>query len=63
MLGGIFGAHKKTLSNKYLGLYYGGEAGIRTLGGLQTLAGFQNQCFRPLSHLSFVSLNYWERVG
>ena len=29
----------------------GGEAGIRTLGGI-ILAGFQDQCFRPLSHLS-----------
>ncbi len=30
----------------------GGEAGIRTLGGLQTLNGFQDRRFRPLSHLS-----------
>ena len=30
----------------------GGEGGIRTLEGLQTLAGFQDQCIRPLCHLS-----------
>ena len=30
----------------------GGEAGIRTLGGLQTLNGFQDRRLRPLSHLS-----------
>ena len=29
----------------------GGEGGIRTPGSLQ-IAGFQDQCFRPLSHLS-----------
>ncbi len=29
----------------------GGEAGIRTLGGLP-LNGFQDRRFRPLSHLS-----------
>ena len=29
----------------------GGGAGIRTLGGVN-LAGFQDQCFRPLSHPS-----------
>ncbi len=32
----------------------GGEGGIRTLEGLQTLAGFQDQCIRPLCHLSGV---------
>ncbi len=32
----------------------GGEAGIRTPEGLLTLAGFQDQCFQPLSHLSKV---------
>ncbi len=31
---------------------FGGEAGIRTLGGLQTLNGFQDRRFQPLSHLS-----------
>jgi hypothetical protein len=31
---------------------YGGEAGIRTLGGLP-LNGFQDRRFQPLSHLSF----------
>jgi hypothetical protein len=31
---------------------YGGEGGIRTLEGLQTLAGFQDQCIQPLCHLS-----------
>tara|TARA_B100001741_G_scaffold234553_1_gene195620 strand:+ start:138 stop:302 length:165 start_codon:yes stop_codon:yes gene_type:complete len=30
----------------------GGEGGIRTLEGLQTLAGFQDQCIQPLCHLS-----------
>ncbi len=30
---------------------YGGETGIRTLGGV-TLNGFQGRRFRPLSHLS-----------
>ena len=30
----------------------GGESGIRTRGTLR-YAGFQNRCFRPLSHLSF----------
>ena len=31
---------------------HGGEGGIRTLEGLQTLAGFQDQCIQPLCHLS-----------
>ena len=30
----------------------GGEIEIWTLEGLQTLAGFQDRCFRPLSHLT-----------
>lgn len=30
----------------------GGEGGIRTHEGLLTLAGFQDQCIRPLCHLS-----------
>ena len=34
------------------GSWYGGEGGIRTLEGLQTLAGFQDQCIQPLCHLS-----------
>ncbi len=33
---------------------FGGEGGIRTLEGLQTLAGFQDQCIQPLCHLSGV---------
>ncbi len=32
--------------------FTGGEGGIRTHEGLQTLAGFQDQCIRPLCHLS-----------
>ena len=36
----------------YFNALNGGEAGIRTLGRLQTFAGFQDQCFRPLSHLT-----------
>jgi hypothetical protein len=36
---------------------YGGEAGIRTLGGLP-LNGFQDRRFRPLSHLSNAALEY-----
>ena len=35
-----------------LSLEFGGEGGIRTLEGLQTLAGFQDQCIQPLCHLS-----------
>ncbi len=31
---------------------YGGGTGIRTLGRLLTYAGFQDQCFQPLSHPS-----------
>lgn len=30
----------------------GGGTGIRTLGRLLTFAGFQDQCFQPLSHPS-----------
>ena len=30
----------------------GGEAGIRTLGGLLTHDGFQDRCIQPLCHLS-----------
>ena len=30
----------------------GGEGGIRTHGGLQTLDGFQDRYIRPLCHLS-----------
>jgi hypothetical protein len=29
-----------------------GETGIRTLGGGLALDGFQDRCFKPLSHLS-----------
>ena len=36
------------------GKYSGGEAGIRTLGGLP-LNGFQDRRFRPLSHLSIAA--------
>ena len=35
------------------GSLFGGEGGIRTHEGLQTLAGFQDQCIQPLCHLSF----------
>ena len=37
---------------KYLYLISGGEGGIRTLEGLQTLASFQDWCIQPLCHLS-----------
>ena len=30
----------------------GGGTGIRTQGGLLTHAGFQDRCFKPLSHPS-----------
>ena len=33
-------------------MIFGGEGGIRTHEGLQTLAGFQDQCIQPLCHLS-----------
>ena len=34
-------------------LGFGGERGIRTPGAM-TLAGFQDQCIRPLCHFSFL---------
>ncbi len=34
------------------GMINGGGTGIRTLDGLLTHAGFQDRCFRPLSHPS-----------
>ena len=34
------------------GFEFGGGAGIRTLGSFDSFAGFQDQCFRPLSHPS-----------
>jgi hypothetical protein len=37
---------------------YGGEAGIRTLGGLLTLNGFQDRRIQPLCHLSEEALEY-----
>ncbi len=37
---------------KALVLASGGEGGIRTHGGLQTLGGFQDRCIQPLCHLS-----------
>ena len=37
--------------SKITGNDIGGEAGIRTLGSAN-LVGFQDQCFRSLSHLS-----------
>ncbi len=40
----------------------GGEGGIRTLEGLQTLAGFQDQCIQPLCHLSGVSMVVRRRI-
>ena len=36
--------------SKITGSNIGGEAGIRTLGGAN-LAGFQDHCFLPLSHI------------
>ncbi len=33
-------------------MYFGGEAGIRTLGGGVPLNGFQDRRLQPLSHLS-----------
>ena len=43
--------NKKGCSDEHPFLF-GGEAGIRTLGGLQTLNGFQDHRIRPLCHLS-----------
>ena len=47
----------------YIIINFGGESGIRTHGILR-YAGLVNQCFRPLSHLSFQSssLVYKARV-
>jgi hypothetical protein len=36
----------------------GGEAGIRTLGGLLTLNGFQDRRIQPLCHLSEEAVGY-----
>ena len=36
-------------------IFRGGETGIRTLGGLLTLNGFQDRRLKPLSHLSMVT--------
>ena len=41
---------------------FGGEGGIRTLEGLQTLAGFQDQCIQPLCHLSGAALIVRRRI-
>ena len=38
--------------NQEVGFKSGGGTGIRTLGRLLTYAGFQDQCFQPLSHPS-----------
>ena len=40
----------------------GGEGGIRTPGSSR-IAGFQDQCFRPLSHLSEAARSISERVA
>ena len=42
---------KKGCSNEHP-FFIGGEAGIRTLGGLLTLNGFQDRRIQPLCHLS-----------
>ena len=42
---------KKPQVNQSLGVLCGGGAGIRTLGTLRYV-GFQDRCFRPLSHPS-----------
>lgn len=41
-----------SLFSNDLAPYFGGEAGIRTLGGLLTLNGFQDRRIQPLCHLS-----------
>ena len=55
-MGIMVGRNKKAIDfiNKINGLSnkFGGEGGIRTLEGLLTLAGFQDQCIQPLCHLS-----------
>ena len=38
-----------------------GERGIRTPGTLQ-YAGFQDRCYRPLSHLSKINNNPWAQM-
>ena len=43
-------------------MIFGGEGGIRTHEGLQTLAGFQDQCIQPLCHLSEDKLFMQRRI-
>ncbi len=43
---------KKPAEISGLSIECGGEIEILTLGGLQTLAGFQDQCIQPLCHPS-----------
>ena len=40
----------------------GGEAGIRTLGGLLTLNGFQDRRIQPLCHLSEEAVEYTDNL-
>ena len=42
---------KKTSIKRWFLVFFGGERGIRTPGTLR-YAGFQDQCIRPLCHLS-----------
>ena len=43
--------HKKTSVKRWFLVVFGGERGIRT-PGTSRYAGFQDQCIRPLCHLS-----------
>ena len=43
---------KKPLRTEAFFKRFGGGAGIRTLGRLQTYVGFQDRCIRPLCHPS-----------
>ncbi len=54
---------KSCRATKYKGgheapFVFGGEAGIRTLGGLLTLNGFQDRRIQPLCHLSEGAVGY-----
>ena len=49
---GYFPLTKKTPSIKYLGLYYGGERGIRTLDTRLTYTPLAGERLQPLGHLS-----------
>ena len=52
-----FSKNKKPLENQEVFKKYCGERGIRTPGGV-TLAGFQDQCIRPLCHFSNCGCKY-----